>query len=150
MKSLAALLGIVFISWSAAVASEEEILTPRKVTITEDGSKVTITADGRKDFGEVSAAIERTKEANEYRIKSITLTVSGKTFVVPKEQFADLSDPLIKTAEFRSEAGRGGPWLYLTFQLEKQGAKSASDRPRVYIRYQNGKLMERSIRQPPK
>ena len=151
MKYLAAILGIAFIAWGTAFASEEEILTPRKVTITEDGSKVTITADGRKDFGEVTAAIERTKEANENRIKSITLTVSGKTFVVPKEQFADLSDPLIKTAEFRSEAGRGsGPWLYLTFQLEKQGAKSASERPRVYIRYQNGKLMERSIRQPQK
>src|ERR1019366_2883427 len=127
MKSLAAVLGIVFISWSAAVASEEEILTPRKVTITEDGRKVTITADGRKDFGEVSATLETTKDGTD-RIKSITLTVDGKELVVPKEQFDDLRDPLIKTAEFRSEAGRGsGPWLYLTFQVEKQGAKSTSD-----------------------
>ena len=149
MKYYATTVGIVFIAWSAAVASEEEILTPRKVTITDDGRKVTITADGRKDFGEVAATIEKAKDAKEPRITSITLTVGGKTFVVPKEQFADLRDPLIKTAEFRSEGGRGsGPWLYLTFQLAKEGAKSTSDRPRVYIRFQNGKLMERSIRQP--
>ena len=137
--ALVAFLGF-FISWSAAIASEEEILSSHKITIT---------ADGRKPFGEVSATLETTKDGTERRIKSITLTVDGKALVVPKEQFADLSGPLIQTAEFRSEAGRGsGPWLYLTFQLAKAGAKSTSDRPRVYIRYQDGKLMERSIRQP--
>jgi len=142
MRFLAISLAFVCLACDVAIASEEEILSPLKITIT---------ADGRKEFGEVSAAIERTKDANEYRVKSITLTVNGKTIVVPKEQFADLRDPLIQTAEFRSEAGFDKhPWLYLTFQLAKAGAKSTSDRPRVYIRYRNGKLMERSIHQPQK
>ena len=148
MKYLATALGIVFLAWSAAAASEEEFLPAHKITITEDGRKATITADGGKTFGRVSATLETTKDRTD-RIKSILLTVDGKEFVVPKEQFGDLRDPLIKTAHFRWEAGRGsGPWLYLTFQLAKAEAKSPSDRPRVYIRYQNGKLMERSIRQP--
>jgi hypothetical protein len=77
--------------------------------------------------------------------------VDGKEFVVPNEKFDDLRGPLVKTAQFRWEASRGtGPLLYLTFQLAKEEAKSASDRPRVYIRYQNGKLLERSIQEPPK
>jgi hypothetical protein len=140
MKFLAISLVFVCLACGAAIASEEEILTPYKITLA---------ADAGKEFGEVTAAIERKSDAKDRRIKSITLTVNGKTFVVPKEQFSDLRDPLIQTAEFRWEAGRGsGPWLYLTFQLAKQGAKSTSDRPRVYIRYQNGKLMQRSIRQP--
>ena len=148
MKYLATTLGIVFLACAAAAASEEEFLQDHKVTITADGRKVTITADGGKTFGKVGATLETTKGGTD-RIESILLTVDGKEFVVPKEQFDDLRDPLIKTAEFRWEAGRGnGPWLYLTFQLAKQEAKSTSDRPRVYIRYQNGKLMERSIRQP--
>ena len=130
-----------FLAWGVAFASEEEILSPLKVTIT---------ADGRKAFGEVSATLEVTKDGKDRRIKSITLTVDGKAVVVPKEQFADLRDPLIQTAEFRTEAGFDKhPWLYLTFQLAKAGAKTTSDRPRVYIRYQNGKLMERTIQQPP-
>jgi hypothetical protein len=144
--ALIALLGF-FLAWSAAIASEEEFLPDHKLTITEDGRKATITADGGKTFGKVSAILETTKDG----IMSILVTVDGKELVVPKEQFDDLRDPLIKTAQFRWEAGRGtGPWLYLTFQLGKEEAKSASDRPRVYIRYQNGKLMERSIRQPQK
>jgi hypothetical protein len=142
MKPLAAILGIACIAWSAAVASEEEILSPHKVTIT---------ADGRKPFGEVSATLETTKDGKDSRIKSITLTVDGKAFVVPKEQFGDLRDPLIQTAEFRSETGFDKhPWLYLTFQLAKAGANAPSERQRVYIRYQNGKLMERSIQEPQK
>jgi len=149
--ALIAFLCFFLSSGAQAAASEEEFLPVRKVTITEDGSKVTITADGTQGrFGEVSATLEMTKDGTD-RIKSILLTVDGKEIVVPKEQFDDLRDPLIKTAQFRWEAGRGsGPWLYLTFQLAKQEAKSASDRPRVYICYQNGKLMERSIRQPQK
>lgn len=142
MKSLISTLGIACIAWSAAVASEEEILSPHRITVT---------ADGRKTFGELSATLETTKDAMDRRIKSINLTVDGKAFVVPKEQFDDLRNPLVQTTEFRMEAGYDKhPWLYLTFQLEKQGAKSTSDRPRVYIRYQNGKLLDRSILQPPK
>jgi hypothetical protein len=141
MKSLAIILGVACISWSAAVASEEDILSPHKVTFT---------ADGTKAFGEVSATLEMARDGKDRRIKSITLTVDGKAIVVPKEQFDDLRDPLIQTAEFRTEAGFDQhPWLYLTFQLAKAGAKSTSDRPRVYIRYQSGMLMERSIQQPP-
>jgi len=148
MKYLVISLGIVCIAWGAAAASEEEFLPSHKVTITADGRKATITADGGKTFGKVSAAFETTKDGAD-RIKSILLTVDGKEFVVPKEQFGDLRDPLIQTAEFRTEAGFDKhPWLYLTFQLAKQEAKSTSDRPRVYIRYQNGKLMERTIQQP--
>jgi hypothetical protein len=142
MRFLTTLLGIAIISLSAAVASEEEILSPHKITIT---------ADSGKAFGEVSAALETRRDGKDRRIKAITFTVDGKAIVVPKEQFDDLRDPLIQTAEFRTEAGFDKhPWLYLTFQLAKAGAKSTSDRPRVYIRYQNGKLMERSIQEPPK
>jgi hypothetical protein len=147
--ALIAFLGF-FLALGVAAASEEEILSARKVTISADGRKVAITADGRKAFGDVSATLETTTDGPD-RIKSIILTVEGKTFVVPKEQFDNLRDPLIKTAEFRYEEGRGsGRLLYLTFQLATQDAKAASDRVRVYIRYQNGKLMDRSIRQPQK
>ena len=150
MKYLATTLGIVFLAWGAAAASEEEFLPAHKITITEDGRKATVTADGGKTFGKVSAILETAKDGRD-RIKSIRLTVDGKDFVVPKEQIDDLRGPLLKTAQFRWEAGRGsGPWLYLTFQLGEQDAKSASDRPRVYICYQNGKRMDRTIRQPQK
>ena len=140
MKILALSLGVVCLACGAAVASEEDILSPHKVTLA---------ADGGKAFGEVSAAIEATTDAGACRIKSITLTVDGKPFVVPKEQFSDLHDPLIATAEFRTEAGHDAhPWLYLTFQLAKSGAASVGDRPRVYIRFQNGEIKERFVRQP--
>jgi hypothetical protein len=140
MKILALSLGVICLVCGAAVASEEDILSPHKVTLA---------ADGGKAFGEVGAAIETTSDAGAIRIKSITLTVDGKTFVVPKEQFSDLRDPLIATAEFRTEAGFDThPWLYLTFQLAKSGAASVGDRPRVYVRFQNGELKERLIRQP--
>jgi|ERR1043165_2185938 hypothetical protein len=137
-----------FLSSAAqVVASEEEFVPNQKVTIGSEGRKITITGDGGKTFGEVRAILETTKDTN--RIESIRLTVAGKEFVVPKEQFSDLRDPLVQTAQFRWEAGRdSGPWLYLTFQLATPDAKSPSDRPRVYICYQNGKLMERTIRQP--
>jgi hypothetical protein len=63
---------------------------------------------------------------------------------VPKAQFEDLEDPLINTLEFRTEAGRGGkPLLYLTFRQAKRGVKSADEYARVYIRYQQGRLLER-------
>lgn len=123
-----------------AFASEEAILLP---------TKVSLSADGRKDFGEVSATLEMATKEGEYRIKAITLTVDGKKHVVPEGQFADLRDPLPNTAEFRSEAGFGDkPLLYLTFRLAKRGAASVAEYPRVYIRYQAGKLLERSIYEP--
>jgi hypothetical protein len=150
MKYLATTLGIVFLAWGSAAASEEEFLPAHKITITEDGRKATVTADGGKTFGKVSATLETAKDGTD-RIKSILVTVDGKDFVVPKEQFDDLRDPLIKTAQFRWEAGRGsGPWLYVTFQLANQETKTDSERPRLYICYQNGKLKERFIRQPQK
>jgi hypothetical protein len=82
------------------------------------------------------------------------LTVDGREFVVPKEQFDDLRDPRIKTAHFRCEAGLGGgPWLYLTFQLANLQTKKRNLHQigkESTFRYQSGKLMERSIRQPQK
>ena len=109
MKYLAATLGIIFLACGVVTASEEEFLPAHKVTITEDGRKVTVTADGGKNFGKVRATLETTKDEADC-IKSIVLTVDGKEFVVPKEQFEDLRNPLMKTAQFRWEAGRGsGP-----------------------------------------
>lgn len=137
MNRLAISALIVCFLCGVVIASEEDILPPRKVCLT---------ADGGKAFGEVSATLENGKD---YRIKAITLTVRGRNFQVPEEQFSDLRDPLINTAEFRVDGGRGGqPLLYLTFRLAKPGAKSVAEYPRVYIRFENGKLLERYIHDP--
>jgi hypothetical protein len=75
--------------------------------------------------------------------------VGGQNLSVPEEQFRDLQDPLIATAEFRTEAGPDQhPWLYLTFRLARRGAASVRDYPTVYLRFQDGQLRGRSIRQP--
>jgi hypothetical protein len=141
MKLLALSVLTVCFLCGVLFASEEEILAPRKVSLT---------ADGGKAFGEVSATLETTGDGKDYRIKAITLTVGGKKYDVPKEQFNDLRDPLINTAEFRWEVGRVGdsPYLYLTFRLAKRGARSVADYPRVYIRFRDGKLLGRSIHDP--
>jgi hypothetical protein len=141
MKRLALSVLTVCFLCGVLFASEEDILPPRKVALT---------ADGGKAFGEVSATLETTGDGKDYRIKAITLTVGGKKYDVPKEQFNDLRDPLINTAEFRWEAGRVGdsPYLYLTFRLAPPGVKSVADYPRVYIRFQDGKLLGRSIHTP--
>jgi hypothetical protein len=56
MKYLAATLGIAFLAWRVAAASEEEFLSAHKVTITEDGR-----ADGRaasrKDIHSILASV---------------------------------------------------------------------------------------------
>src|SRR4051812_48725736 len=92
----------------AAFASEEEVLVPRKVSLW---------ADGRKEFGKVGVTIEAGGDGEAYRIQAIKLTVAGKKLNVPKEQFKDLEDPLLNTADLRTEAGRSGqPLLYLTFR----------------------------------
>ncbi len=130
----------VFFLCGAIFASEEEILTPRKVSLN---------SDGRKDFGQVSATLEAAPVGKGDRVQAITLTVSGKTLQVPKEQFSDLENPLINTAQFRTEGVEGGqPLLYLTFRLAKQGVKSVADYPTVYIRFQDGKLLNRRVRDP--
>src|SRR4051794_4445341 len=141
MKRLTLSALIVCLPCVALLASEEDVLPPRKVSLT---------ADGGKPFGEVSATLETTGGGKDYRIKAITLTVAGKKYDVPKEQFNDLRDPLINTAEFRREGGRdgGSPYLYLTFRWAKRGGRSVADYPRVYTRFRNGKLLGRSIHDP--
>jgi hypothetical protein len=124
-----------------AFASEEDILPPHRVSLA---------ADAGKPFGEVSATLETTRDRQGRRLRSITLTVGGQSFSVPEEQFRDLQDPLIATAQLRTEAGPDRhPWLYLTFRLARPGAASVSDYPTVYLRFQDGQWRERSIRQPP-
>jgi len=137
MTRLIRIAALVFVGFvcGGAFASEEEFVALHKVSLSGDAGK---------PFGEVHATIETTKDRQDRRIKSITLTVNGKEVAVPKEQFSDLKHPLLRTAEFRTEGGRDnqGPWLYLTFQLAKPETGSLS---RVYLRFRNGKLLERSI-----
>lgn len=132
---------VVCLFCGALFASEEEILRPRTVALT---------ADGGKTFGKVGAAIETSGTGERYRIKALTLSVGGNKIEVPEGQFRDLRDPLIGTSEFRWEAGRNGgsALLYLTFRLAKQGATTAADYPRAYIRVRDGKLLDRSIHDP--
>jgi hypothetical protein len=141
MKRLALGLVATCLVGGALVASEEDILPPRKVALA---------ADGGKALGEVSATLEAAGGGADYRVTAITLTVAGKTYAVPKEQFDDLRGPLIGTAEFRREPRRAGdpPYLYLTFRLAKPGIKSVADRPTVYIRFRDGKLLGRTIHDP--
>jgi hypothetical protein len=140
MRRLAASLAVTWLLLGTAHASEEDILPTR--------SKLTISADGGRGFGEVSAAIETAKDG---RIKSINLFVGDRCYAVPQEQLADLGPALLYTAQFRAEAGRGGPpWLYLTFRVAKPGALDSSDCPLVYIRFRDGKVMDRHIRPPPR
>jgi hypothetical protein len=143
MKLVAVWLTCLFLTAGIAFASEEQILSPSRTTLT-------IIADAGKPFGEVRATIEGKRDEKGQHIQSISLTVAGKTFAVPSQQFADLRDPLIQTAEFRTEGGLGdGPWMYLMIRLEApRGAKSIEDRPRVYFRYKDGKLVERQIIYP--
>ena len=110
--------------------------------------KVSIWADAGKPFGEVSATLQTTGTRPNLRIKSITLTVNGKKFVVPQASFKNLQRPQISTAVFHTEGGgsrrgekdSGSPWLYLIFRLENPKAKSISDYSKVYIRFRDGKL----------
>src|SRR5437867_2151752 len=135
MKLLVLTFAVVCLACGAAFASEEEVVPLHKVSLAGDAGK---------PFGEVRATIETTRDREDRRIKSITLTVDGKEVPIPEEQFRDLKNPLLNTAQFRTETGRDnqGPLLYLTFQLAKPGAASY---PRVYIRFQNGKVLERRI-----
>src|SRR5262249_3196321 len=139
MRRLTASLAVAWLLLGTAHASEEDILPTRRPT-------ATVPADGGRDCGEVSAAIEAAKDG---RVKSINLFVGDRCYAVPPEQLADLGPALLYTAQFRAEAGRGGPpWLYLTFRVAKPGALDASDCPLVYIRFRDGKVMDRHIRPP--
>lgn len=134
----------VCIACATCLASQEQIFVPHKVSIF---------ADTGKEFGEVSATVETTKETDsrKRRIKAIGLTVGGKTYAVPEKEFSDLQWVLIDSVELRTvEAGLtvDDPELYLTFQLQRAGAASPEERPTVSIRYRNGKPLERSIREP--
>jgi hypothetical protein len=125
----------------SACASEEDILPAQKISIA-------LTADGRS-FGEVSATIETMPDGQGRKIKAVVLHVGGKKFDVPQAQFADLRNPVLNTAEFRTEGGRdsGPPWLYLTFRLHRSGALPSAC-PLVYIRFRGGQLHDRSIHDP--
>jgi hypothetical protein len=137
MRRLTASLAVIWLLLGTAHASEEDILPTRKLTVS---------ADGGRDFGEVTAAIETARDG---RVKSINLFVGGGCYAVPREQLEDLGPALLHTAQFRAEAGRGGPpWLYLTFRVAKPGALDASDCPLVYIRFRDGKVRDRHIRPP--
>jgi hypothetical protein len=139
MRRLTASLAVAWLLLGTAHASEEDILPTRT-------RKLTISADGGRNFGEVSAAIETAKDG---RIKSINLFVGDKCYAVPQEQLTDLGPSLLHTAQFRAEAGRGGPpWLYLTFRVATPGALDPADCPLVYIRFRDGKVMDRHIRTP--
>ena len=135
------LCGVVAVLAGTGVASEEEFLPAHKVSIVAAG----------RSFGEVAATIEMKRDGDAGKIKSVTLKIADKEFAVPEEQFADLRNPLLKTAEFRTEGGRdkGPPWLYLTFRLARAKA-GLSESPLVYIKFRDGKLMGRSIHDPQK
>src|SRR5438270_397543 len=103
--SLAALAGSAF-------ASEEDILPAQKISIAADG----------RSFGAIAATIETMPDGQGRKIKAIVLHVGGKKFDVPQEQFADLRNPVLNTAEFRTEAGREG------------GQRQGADSPGVGLR----------------
>jgi hypothetical protein len=115
--------------------------------------KVSIWADAGKPFGEVSATLQTTGSRPNHRIKSITLTINGKKFIVPQASFKNLQRPQTSTAVFHTEGGgnrrrekdSGSPWLYLIFRLENPKAKSISDYSKVYIRFRDGKLQTTHI-----
>ncbi len=128
---------------SAAFCSEEDIHRPYKLSIW---------ADAGKSFGNVSATIERTDPGPTYpykpiRVKSITLIVKNKKYVVPRASFKNLQSPLIHTAEFRTIGGMdgGSPWLCLVFRLDNPKAKTITDYPKVYIRFRDGRLQTTQV-----
>jgi hypothetical protein len=139
MKWFTLVCAVLLVFGASVVASEEEILPTYKLTLVADG----------RSLGEVAATLEMSRQGEDQRVKRITLRVGGKDYPVPEEQYADLPNPLLHTAEFRTEGGRdsGPPWLYLTFRLFRPGV-SLSERPLVYIRFRDGKVLDRSIHDP--
>ncbi len=134
--------GAVLMVWAmAARASEEDILPTERVVIV-------LVADGRS-FGKISARIETEADGPGRKVKVIVLRVDGRKHAVPAEDLTGLKNPLLNTAEFRTEAGRDGgpPWLYLTFRLHRARALP-SQCPLVYVRFRDGKLAGCVVRDP--
>lgn len=128
---------------SAAFCSEEDIHTPYKLSLWTDAGK---------PFGNVSATIECTDPSSTYPykpifVKSITLIVKNKTYIVPQSSLKDLQNPLIHTAEFRTMGARdgGSPWLCFVLRLDNPKAKTIADRPQVYIRFRDGRLQTTQV-----
>src|SRR5205807_1338105 len=90
MKILIQSFGILLLVSGISLASEEDILPAHTVSLT---------ANAAKPVGEVRATLETAGVAQGRRITAITLTVGGKKIAVPKEQFRDLRNPLLTTAE---------------------------------------------------
>lgn len=119
---------------SLASGSEERIVEPVEVTIR---------ADMELPFGKVVATIRKAHRESERRIAEIALHVNGKFVPVPVEAYRDLESPLLRTLQFRTEAGYDkDPWLYLFFEV---GHGTLVGPKFVRIAYHAGRIESRSI-----
>ena len=134
---LIALVGLVCLP---ALASQEKIIQPYKVTVS---------ADAGKPFGDVTVEITTDRKADNPKITAIRLKVDGEWQDVPKKAFTDLDSPLLNETEIRTEVGRDdSPWLYIYFEVSHRD-NSGTWRPKqVHIGYHKGRFEQRSITTP--
>ena len=126
---------------AVAVASQEQILPPRQITMTVDAGQ---------PFGTVVVALESRGGCFQQTITKMSIEVDGKMLTVPARGLSDLRNVVPGTLQLRRERGWGKhPWLYVTFQLDpRPGQTKEAERPRVYFAIQQGKLVHRAINTP--
>ena len=121
--------------------SEEEIHHPYEVSLA-------VNAGG--SFGEVRVTLRASgSKSVPAKITSIDLWLNGKNVQIPEVAYADLEEPLLGSAQIRSEAGYDEhPWLYIYFELAYRMEDGQWRPKRVHIAYHNGKIEHRSIDTP--
>jgi len=117
-------------------ASEEEI---------HPWKKVSLVANTGQHFGDVTVTAEGTVGVQPL-LTALTITVKGKTLVVPSAALRDLPGLQLHTLQVRSEAGYDrDPWLYLVMALWRPGRPAAVATEEVHFAIQQGKLKHRAI-----
>lgn len=128
MKSLLLVCGALLLC-GRALGTEEAILNPHRVHLSVDAGE---------PFGEAEAIVESSGKGEDCRVQSMSLTVGGKTYSVPRSQLQDLRDPLLRTVQLR-RAGEGKD-AYLNLTLKLWVRKSAAEFPEACVVFHGGKL----------
>ena len=113
------LAALVFLVASTAYASQEQIHTPKQVTLVA----------ATQLFGDVEVTATADPSGN---VTGLSIKAKGVAVSVPAASFAALPKLAVKTLEIRSEAGYDPkPWLYVVFTSAKQT---------IHIAVHDGKL----------
>lgn len=120
------LAALVLVVASTAYASQEQIHTPKQVTLVA----------ATQLFGDVEVAATADTDGH---VATLVIKVNGATITVPAKWLGTLPKLNVKTIEIRSEVGYDPkPWLYVVFDGELQS--KAVKRRLIHIAIHDGKL----------